>query len=165
MRISNALLAGFMLSWAAGPVWAADDTIIQRLALCQDSWLDMQKGDPAQLKTTGDHLRAVFAPPNGDEPFVLPNTNLTIAGMRITQAFPNSVGMGVGFSATVAAPFDVARKNVESVMGKKLPHCEASDGMKSCELQIAEKRTVMLMAADPPDKNGTLIGCYYFYEK
>jgi hypothetical protein len=37
--------------------------------------------------------------------------------------------------------------------------------MRSCELQIAEKRTVMLMAEDDPKATSTLIGCYYFYEK
>jgi hypothetical protein len=54
---------------------------------------------------------------------------------------------------------------VETIAGKKLAHCESSDNMKSCDLQIADQRTVTLMASDPPDKSGTLVGCYYFYEK
>jgi len=42
--------------------------------------------------------------------------------------------------------------------------CEASDGMHSCELDIAPQRTFTLMAADS-DPRHTLVGCYYYYEK
>jgi hypothetical protein len=73
--------------------------------------------------------------------------------------------MAVGFSVTVDAPFDKARAAVEKIVGKKLAHCETGDNMKTCTLQIADQRAVTLMASDPPDKNGTLVGCYYFYEK
>ena len=37
--------------------------------------------------------------------------------------------------------------------------------MRSCELEIADKRTFMMMAPDNQKGSGTLIGCYYFYEK
>jgi hypothetical protein len=130
----------------------------------QDSWLDWQKSDPAQLKKIGDHLHADFSP-SGNDPFILPKTNLSIAGLRITQLFPNSVGMGVGFSATVSGSFEAARRSVENLLGKKLGKCDASDGMTSCELEIANERTVMVMAEDSPKSTSTLVGCYYYYEK
>jgi hypothetical protein len=37
--------------------------------------------------------------------------------------------------------------------------------MRTCELPIAEQRTVMLMSGYPPNDKTTLVGCYYFYEK
>ena len=37
--------------------------------------------------------------------------------------------------------------------------------MRTCGLEIAEKRTLMLMAEDSPKATTTLVGCYYFYEK
>ena len=37
--------------------------------------------------------------------------------------------------------------------------------MRSCELEIAEKRTLVLMAEDSAKATTTLVGCYYFYEK
>jgi len=46
-----------------------------------------------------------------------------------------------------------------------LRHCEASDGMKGCDLEIAAHRTVTLMAEDNPKIRRALIGCYYDYEK
>ena len=73
--------------------------------------------------------------------------------------------MGVGFSVTVDATFDTARTNLEKALGKPLTKCETSDGMRTCELDIAEKRTLMLMASDDPKASETLVGCYYFYEK
>jgi hypothetical protein len=37
--------------------------------------------------------------------------------------------------------------------------------MRTCGLEIAEKRTLMVMAEDGPKATTTLVGCYYFYEK
>jgi hypothetical protein len=37
--------------------------------------------------------------------------------------------------------------------------------MRTCELQIGEKKTILLMAEDNPKSTTTLVGCYYFYEK
>jgi hypothetical protein len=96
---------------------------------------------------------------------VVPRSRTEIAGLRVTQLFPDSVGMGVGLSVTVEAKFDKARTRLEKTLGKKFAHCETSDGMRTCELQIAEKRIVMLMAEDDPKAASTLVGCYYFYKK
>jgi hypothetical protein len=145
------------------PASAADDVGLARLALCQDSWLDWSKTNPAQLQKMGAHIGAGFSHHDND-PFAVPNAPTSVMGLRIVQAYPDSVGMGVGFSLLVDAPFGTARGTMEKALGKKLSHCEAGDGMHSCELQIAEKRTAVLMTADN-EKNRTLVGCYYYYER
>lgn len=161
-----ALLAGLTLalSFAIVPVRAADDPALTRMAMCQDSWFDWNKSDPAKLKAFVDHIRAGFTPHNND-PYYLPKADSSIMGFHVAQVYPESVGMGVGFSVTVAAPFDKARAVAEKMLGKRLVHCEASDGMKTCDLELAEKRNFTLMAEDDPKSTQTLVGCYYFYEK
>ena len=161
-----ALLSGILiiLQVAIVPAWAADDASIERLATCQDSWLDWQKNDPVQLKKFYDHFRSDFSRKEND-PFWVPKTETSIAGLRVEQAFPESVGMGVGFSVTVHATFDEARRRVEKTLGRSLGKCETGDNMRSCELEIADKRTLTLMAEDNPKSTTTLVGCYYFYEK
>jgi hypothetical protein len=144
--------------------WADDDVSLARLVTCQDSWLDWQKSDPAQLKKLGDHLKSEFTQ-HGTDDFGAPNANVSVAGLRVVQLFPDSVGMGVGLSVNVDAPFDKARQAVEKAVGKPLSKCETSDGMRTCGLEIAEKRTLMVMAEDSPKAATTLVGCYYFYEK
>lgn len=142
---------------------AADDVALQRMALCQDSWFDWQKSDPAKLKTFGEQFRTKFQRQQ-NQPYFLPKSKMSVAGLRVEQAFPDSVGMGVGFSLTVDAPFDVARTTMEKTLDRKLQQCEASDGMHSCALDIADKRSFTIMAMDN-EKSSTLVGCYYFYEK
>jgi hypothetical protein len=159
-----AALAGATILLIITPAWGADDIPIARMATCQESWLDLQKSDPAGLQAFGQHLHAEFSQ-HGNDPFVVPRSRTEIEGLRVTQLFPNSVGMGVGFSVTVEAKFDEARRRLEKTLGKKFVHCETSDGMRACELQIAKKRTVMVMAEDDPRATSTLIGCYYLYEK
>jgi len=157
-------LAGVLIALAfmASPVAAADDAGLSRLMLCKDSWLDW-KGDPAQLKTFGDNFRAGFTRHDND-PYFTPNERVSVMGFRVLQAYPESVGMGVGFSLLVAAPFAKARKTMERAFGRPLQHCDHSEGTNTCELDIAEKRTFMLMTADN-DTGKTLVGCYYFYAK
>lgn len=146
------------------PAFAADDDALVRMALCKDSWVEWSKSDPAKMKAFVDHVRAEFTPHDND-PFALPKGNVSVLGLRVSQGFPDSVGMGVGFSLTVDATFDDTRKAVEKALGKALTKCEASDGMRSCELEIAPQRSVVLMAEDKPGATHALVGCYYFYEK
>jgi hypothetical protein len=146
------------------PASAADDVGLTRMATCQDSWVEWGKGDPARFKVFAEHIHAAFTP-HGNDPYMLPKASVSVLGLHVAQVFPESIGMGVGFSLAVDAPFDTTRAAIEKTLDKKLVHCEASDGMKSCELEIAPQRTVTLMAGDDPKAHQTLIGCYYYYEK
>ena len=70
------------------------------------------------------------------------------------------------FSVIVNASFDQTRTSLERKLGKPIRKCEPpSDNMRTCELAIGEKKTIVLMAEDNPKSTTTLIGCYYFYEK
>jgi len=162
--MKTALPASFLIALLAVPGWAAGDTSVERMATCQDSWLDWSKADPARMTAFGDGFRADFSP-NADGTFFVPKTAKSVAGLRVTQVYPESLGMGVGFSVVVDAPFDTARSNLEKLIGKPLVHCEASDNMRSCELQLGEERTLTLMAEDNAKSTTTLLGCYYYYEK
>ena len=162
MKTASWALAAFVA--AASPIQAGGVASIERMATCQDSWLEWTKNDPARMKTFGDDFRADFSR-HGNDAFVVPKTPKTVAGLHVTQVFPESVGMGVGFSVTVDAPFDAARHNLEKVLGKPFVKCESGDGMRTCERQIAEQRTLTLMAEDNAKSATTLVGCYYYYEK
>jgi hypothetical protein len=150
--------AGAGASHAAGAAFP-----LEQMAMCKESWLDW-KDDPVAAASHGDSFRAQFRP--GDNGAVaVPISSVTMMGMPVTQVYPSTVGMGVGFSVKVKAAFDAARKAVERSIGKSLKNCETSDGMKTCGLEIGDKKTVMLLS-DAAGKSGeTLIGCYYYYEK
>jgi hypothetical protein len=158
--------AGLLLTLLVGvmPVWGADDPRVENLALCRDSWLDWKTTDPAKLDSFYAFVRSGFAH-DGNDAFFVPKSPMAIDGLKIRQVFPESVGMGVGFSVLVDATFDVARQALEQKLGKPLRQCETSDGMRACELPIAEERTVVLMSGDQPNDKTTLVGCYYLYEK
>jgi hypothetical protein len=143
---------------------ATDDPVLERLATCGDSWMDWQKNKDPQLATYAAYLRNGLTH-NQNDPFGTPKTAMFIAGFRVLLVYPQSVGMGVGFSAQIAAPFDKAKKAFEAKFGKPLAHCETGDGMHSCEHPFAPERTFMLMSSDKPSDTQTLVGCYYLYEK
>jgi hypothetical protein len=74
--------------------------------------------------------------------------------------------MGVGFSVIVNATFETTKAALEKRLGKPISKCEPPSGnMRTCELEIGEKKTIALMAEDNPKATKTLFGCYYFYEK
>jgi hypothetical protein len=100
------------------------------------------------------------------DPFFVPKSSQTVAGLPVAQVFPQSIGMAVGFSVVVNANFDKTRTSLERKIGKVLKKCDApSDNMRTCALEIGEKKTILLMAADNVRSTTTLFGCYYFYEK
>jgi hypothetical protein len=158
------LAAALFLALQTASAGTAADAGIERMALCQDSWLDWQKAADPRLAALAAHLHAAYTQKEGD-PYVTPKAPTTVFGFRVLQLYPGSVGMGVGLSVLVDAPFDKARAGVEHALGKPLKHCDASDGMKTCELEIADKRTLTLMTQDDPKTKSTLLGCYYYYEK
>lgn len=146
----------------AVPLAAADD-LLERLATCQDSWFE-SRGDGAAMKKLGETFNAAFKEGDKGRAYV-PKGKLTVAGLPVVQAFPQSAGMGVGFSLVVEAPFEQAKAAIEKSVGKPLAECETEDGTRMCALEVAEKRTVMLMSGESGKSKNSLIGCYYFYEK
>jgi|GEM_PF-939689 len=139
----------------------ADDATLQRLATCQDSWLDWSEGHP-RMKQYADFVRTRMQQQDDGATFV-PKTAMTVAGLPIEQVFPQSVGMGVGFSAIVHADFAETRRGFEKQLGKPMS-CKTSDGTPACELTIGDKKTAILMT-DNPRSARTLVGCYYFYQQ
>ncbi len=139
------------------------DDLIEHLATCQSSWLDW-KDDPVRTKTLAESFNAAFVRKSNSQAWV-PRRSVLVVGLPVVQAFPESVGMGVGFSVTLDANFDKARPQVEKAIGKALENCETGDGMRSCGLEVGQKRTLMLMAGDNGKSKTTLLGCYYYYEK
>ena len=150
---------------ATAPARAADNLAIERLALCRDSWLDWKSGDPARLPKFAASFQADFLRKEGEAYFV-PRSSQTVAGLPVAQVFPQSIGMAVGFSVVVNANFDKTRASLEKKIGKSIRKCEPpSDNMRTCALEIGDKKTIALMAEDNAKSTTTLFGCYYFYEK
>ena len=139
------------------------ENVLERLATCQDSWRDW-RDDPAQTKKMAELFNSTFDSPANDGSFA-PKQKTQVVGLPVAQVYPESVGMGVGFSVVLAASFDEARAHVEKAVGKALGSCEHGDGMQTCGLEIAKERTITLMAAEHDTKKRTLLGCYYFYAK
>jgi len=164
MKSHNFAGAALALGVFFAPAFAADDDALARMALCKDSWFEWQKSDPARLKVFADGFHAQFSPHDND-PYFLPKAKVSVMGMKVSQAFPGSVGMGVGFSLTVDATFGDTRKAVEQALGKALQKCDSGEAMRTCALAVAPHRATTLLAEDKPGVRRTLIGCYYFYEK
>jgi hypothetical protein len=144
------------------PGIAADEPQLQRLATCKDSWF-VWKNDEARTASYVDFIKPRFVPTEQRGAFT-PKAPTTVFGLQVTQVFPGTVGMAVGFSMVVNADFAKARKIFEKQLGHSMK-CESGDGMKTCEFQIEDKRTAILMAEDNGNAKTSLIGCYYFYEK
>jgi hypothetical protein len=160
-------LAGILTMFlvAVTPAWAADNLSIERLATCRDSWLDWKKSDAVQLKKFVDSFQSDFLRKEKD-PFFVPKSNQTVAGLPVAQVLAESIGMAVGFSVVVNANFDRTRTSLAKKIGKSFGKCEPpSDNMRTCELEIGDKKTILLMAEDNVKSTTTLFGCYYFYAK
>lgn len=158
-----ALAAALVVSAMPTQAGMADDAQMQRLALCQDSWLDW-KDDSARMTDLVDYFESRIArSPQGSGAFDV-KAPLRVLGQPVTQVYPQSVGMGVGFSLTVKAGFGATRAAVERRLGKSMA-CTSGDGMQACELQVGPKKTVVLMAPLNGAAKATLMGCYYFYQQ
>jgi hypothetical protein len=147
---------------AVAPVRAADDFITQ-LATCQISWVDF-KDDAAQMVKLADAWNASFTQKSGSRQWT-PKGKVLVLGLPAVQGFPQSVGMGVGFSVLLDATLEQTKTNLEKAIGKPMKNCETGEGMHMCDLSIAEKRTLTLMSSDADKGKTTLLGCYYYYEK
>jgi hypothetical protein len=161
---SRAAILGIMLVTAAA-ARAADNLSIERLATCQDSWLDWQSSNPAQLAKFIEDFRSAFLQKKDTDAFLVPKLSQTVVGLPVAQVFPESVGMAVGFSVVVNANFDKTKATLERKIGKALKCERPSDNMRTCSLELAEKKTIVLMAEDNPKSMTALFGCYYLYAK
>lgn len=159
LAIAAATFAGI----AAGPTaHAADEPQLQRLALCQDSWFDW-KDDDARMARFASYFESRFERnPQGDA--FAPKTPMQALGHAVTQVYPQSIGMGVGFSLVVNADFAQVRAAIEQQLGKPMT-CTTSDGMRSCELKLGPKKTALLMTGQNGPAKTSLVGCYYFYQQ
>src|SRR5215510_16496413 len=125
------------------------------MATCRDSWLEW-KDDPVRTASHRDSFRAQFKERDG-APFHVPISSVTMMGLPVSEVYSNTMGMGVGFSVSVKAPFDKAKKAVEQSLGKPLANCETGDGMRTCGLEIGEKKTVMMLSDAAGKTGATLI--------
>ncbi len=154
-----ALLAAITASAA---VRAADDPQLQRLALCQDSWLDW-KDDAVRMGRLMHDFETRFDRGASDAAFV-PRSSTSVLGSRVTEVYPQSVGTGVGFSLTVNTPHAQVRARIEQQLGKKM-QCSTSDGFVSCAVELGAKKTALLMTEQNGQAQSSLVGCYYFYQQ
>jgi hypothetical protein len=163
--MKTALLATTLLTLLSTwlPAAAATDEVnLLRMSACQDSWLAW-KDDNARMGRFVSALDQQFTRKDEDGSFA-PKASMNLLGFPVAQVYPQSVGMGVGFSVVVNAPFAQVRQAFEKQLGKPMK-CEASEGTRACELPLGEKKTAMLMASESPASKVTLLGCYYYYEK
>ena len=161
--IAIAALVSLGLAHAPSSAQTKDDAGVLRLLTCQDSWLEW-KNDPVKQRQFVDALKADFKRNDRDGSFV-PIRPMSILGHEVFQLYPQSVGMGVGYSVIVNANFDAAKTSLERQMGKPFDHCQAASEGKSCERELAKQKTVMLMEGSRGSNPKTLFGCYYLYEK
>ena len=141
---------------------AVDETQLQRIALCQKPWHDWKDGDVSTTRFVS-YLESRFGRgPQGDA--FTPKFEAKVLGYAVTQVYPQSVGMGAGFSLLIDANLIQARGGIERQLGKPMT-CSSTDGVRSCEIKLGPKKTALLMTAQNGHANTSLIGCYYLFQK
>lgn len=158
-----ALCAAAALQIAPLAQAAEPEDTLTRLASCQESWYDM-RNDAERVQRIGALLREHFEPQDRS-PSWKPRRPMKWLGHEVLELTPQSVGMGLGFGVTVKARLSAVRPAFEKAVGRPVGNCDKGDGMSMCSVEIAAKRTAMMVGpADSPDR-GTLLGCYYFYQQ
>lgn len=160
--LTLALAAAFAGSAGTPNAQAADEPQLQRLVSCQDSWLDW-KNDSARMARFADYFESSFERSAEGDAFK-PKSSTKVLGHEVSQVYPQSVGMGVGFSAIIDAGFTQARAGIEQQLGKPMT-CALSDGVRACEIKLGDKRTALLMTGQNGQAKTSLVGCYYFYQQ
>jgi hypothetical protein len=140
----------------------ADGTYFEKLATCHESWFDW-KDDELRMSQYGDRLTANFTRTE-EEPAFVPKSPYEAFGFPLIKVYPQSVGMGIGFSLQLGGQFAKIRSEVEARLGRPL-ECSSSDGMTSCGAELGENKTVTLTAYGDGTDAVNLLGCYYYYEK
>jgi hypothetical protein len=158
--VLSGLLACFLSNPA--PAQAAAELSLERLASCADSWMDW-KNDTGMAEQFRNYVLSRFEQEPRSSGW-LPRRPVSVFGLSVVRAYPQSVGMGVGFSLEVrGAPADV-RRAMEGAIGRPL-QCERAEGALSCEAKVADRRSALVVAADQGRGQNSLIGCFYFYQQ
>lgn len=158
------LAAMIACSFEPARVFAADaqPSRLEKLATCQDSWLDW-KDDARRTDQYMESFEQGFTQSEDGLSF-LPKDATAVLGFPVTKVYPQSVGMGMGFSLLLAAPLQQVRSQVEKLVGKTL-QCSAGEGMTSCGIELGDKKTVTLASEGDAAVGNSLLGCFYYYEK
>lgn len=165
MPFLSVLLAAAALSSSVAGVPAANEAdapYFGKLATCQDSWFDW-KDDAQRMGQYADRLTASFVRIE-EEPAFVPKHPGTVLGFPLVKVYPQSIGMGVGFSVQLGGQLAEIRSEVENRLGQPL-ECSPSDGMTSCAVELGDEKTVLLTGYGEGAAAVNLLGCYYFYEK
>ena len=162
MPLAAVLLTAAALSSSATGLPAAEAPDLGQLATCQQSWLDW-KEDDLRMSQYAAGFESHFTRIE-EEPAFLPRVPGEVLGFRLVKVYPQSVGMGVGFSLVLDGKLADMRREVEKRLGKPLT-CSSGDGMTACDLELGENRTVMLTGPGDGTDAVNLLGCYYYYEQ
>jgi hypothetical protein len=161
MKLANTCMLALPLAFAFAPARAASEPNLESMVTCQESWLDW-KDNPARGKKFGEHLHAAYTAQK--DGYLVPKAKAALFGLAVKGVYPESIGMGLGFSVSVAGSFDVSRAAVEKALGKSLVCAADSDEVRACQFELGPNKTVMVVG-DTGDTKTALIGCFYFYEK
>lgn len=146
---------------AAPPVGNTDGAAFQRLAMCQDAWVDW-KGDNARMTAYVDRFKTRFTRAAGESAFV-PVAPVKVLGFPVVKVYPQSLGTSVGFSLVLDAPLAKVRAELERATGKTL-ECSESEGTLYCGAPLDDGKTLTLSSGDHGQARQSLLGCAYHYE-
>ena len=152
-----------MLAFSGIAHAAEPQDTLSRMASCQESWMDM-RNDAVRGQKFGEVIQAHFVQVDR-APIWKPRQPMTWLGQPVIEVTPQNLGIGLGFAVTVKGVSDAVKPAYEKLVGQALANCGKSDGLLTCDLQIAKQRTAMLMAPLKKPELGTMLGCFYFYEK
>lgn len=139
-----------------------DEASLGKFAMCQESWFGW-KHDEGRMGQYFDRFNANFTR-SEEEPALLPKGPGNVLGFPLIKVYPQSVGMGLGFSVQLGGQFVKIRSEVEHRLGKPL-ECESSDGMTSCGVELGENKSLTLTVFGKGADAINLLGCFYEYEK
>lgn len=140
----------------------AEPASLERLATCQVSWMDW-KDDHRRMGQYMESFDQGFTRVEEEAAFI-PKHAISALGFPVTKVYPQSVGMGIGFSMLLAAPLQQVRSQVEKLVGRTL-QCSVGEGMTSCGVELGEHKTVTLVSEGDASGKSSLLGCFYYYEK
>ena len=163
MKKYSALLLLPLIVSLSSYALATNDPNMLRMVTCESSWLDW-KQNPAMVEQFRNQLRTDFRADGSDGSY-LPIAPTELLGLKVSRVYPQSVGMGLGYSVLVDAGFKAVRSALAKQVGKPFESCQKDEGMNSCELGIGPRKTIMLTEASAGKNPQTLVGCYYYYEK